>query len=243
VSPQTDRVVTDSGSSGPSGRVSPGAVVFDLDGTVADSQEGILLSLHQTLDEYGRGDDRDLRSLIGPPLDESFRALGFGEDELSGVVDRYREIYDREGVALARPYPGVIEVLRTLRQRGVRLALATAKRVDFAERMLENFGVRELFDDVAGASLDDTLTAKVDIVAEVRAVFEDAAGGAWMVGDRRHDVEAARALGLVPVGVLWGYGSRAELETAGARWLIARPEELLIGDDWPSDVAPNETRA
>ncbi|HVB70430.1 MAG TPA: HAD hydrolase-like protein [Acidimicrobiales bacterium] len=233
--------MADNGSRRRLRRAGPGAVVFDLDGTVADSQEGILLSLRRTLAEHGRGDDHDLRSLIGPPLNESFRALGFAEDELRGVADRYREIYDQVGVALARPYPGVIEVLRALRRRGVRLAVATAKRVDFAERMLHDFGVRELFDDVAGASLDDSLTAKVEIVAQVRGVFEGVAGGAWMVGDRRPDVEAARAFGLVPVGVLWGYGSRAELEGAGARWLIARPEELL--DDGPGDVSRVGTRA
>ena len=210
--------------------------MFDLDGTIADSQEGILLSLHLTLSHYGRrGDDDDLRSLIGPPLDESFRSMGFGEDELPGVVDHYREIYDREGVDLARPYPGVIDVLTTLRQRGIPLALATAKRVDFAERMLDNFGARGLFDAVAGASLDDSSTSKVEIVTEVRHVYEGVAGGAWMMGDRRHDVEAARVLGLSPVGVLWGYGTRAELESAGARWLVERPQELLDFDGAPGD--------
>jgi phosphoglycolate phosphatase len=228
--------VSPPGSRGLGRRSAPGAVVFDLDGTVADSQEGILLSLHRTLTDYGRrGDDDDLRSLIGPPLDESFRSLGFDEDELPGVVDRYREIYDREGVDLARPYPGVIDVLTTLRQRGIPLALATAKRVDFAERMLNNFGVRGLFDAVAGASLDDSSTSKIEIVTEVRRVYEGVSGGAWMVGDRRHDVEAARILGLVPVGVLWGYGSRAELEGAGARWLIERPEQLLDFERAPGD--------
>jgi phosphoglycolate phosphatase len=209
----------------------PGAIVFDLDGTVADSQEGILLSLHQTLLDYGRpANDHDLRSLIGPPLDESFRQLGFGEDELISAVDHYRDIYERVGVSLAQPYSGVLDVLNSLRRRGVHLALATAKRVDFAERMLNDFGVRDLFDEVAGASLDDSLTSKVEILGEVRRVFEGVPGGAWMVGDRRHDVEAALAHGLTPVGVLWGYGSRAELEGAGARWLVERPRDLLGAD-------------
>jgi phosphoglycolate phosphatase len=169
-----------------------------------------------------------LRSLIGPPLDESFRRLGFTDAQLIEVVDHYRDLYDRVGVDRARPYDGVLDVLRALRHAGVRLALATAKRVDFAERMLRGFGVRDLFDAVAGASLDDRLTAKVDIVAGVHQVFDGAPGSAWMVGDRRHDVEAARACGLAAVGVLWGYGPRQELEAAGADWLVTRPSDLLI---------------
>jgi len=169
-----------------------------------------------------------LRSLIGPPLDESFRQLGFSDAQLSEVVDHYRDLYDRVGVARTRPYDGVLEVLGTLRRAGVRLALATAKRIDFAERILRDFAVRDLFDAVAGASLDDRLTDKVDIVRDVHRVFDAAPGSAWMVGDRRHDVEAARACGLVAVGALWGYGSREELEAAGADWLVAEPCDLLI---------------
>jgi phosphoglycolate phosphatase len=207
----------------------PHAVVFDLDGTVADSQEGILLALRQTLDDFGRhAADDELRSLIGPPLDESFRQLGFGDAQLCEVVDHYRDLYDRVGVARAHPFDGVLDVLRTMHGAGVRLALATAKRVDFAERMLRGFGVRGLFDAVAGATLDDRLTSKVDITASVRDAFDGRPGSAWMVGDRRHDVEAARACGLVSVGVLWGYGSREELVSAGADWLVVRPADLLI---------------
>ncbi|MDE3064631.1 MAG: HAD hydrolase-like protein [Acidobacteriota bacterium] len=216
---------------------SPGVVVFDLDGTVADSQEGILACLHETLALYGRrAEDHELRALIGPPLDESFRQLGFAEGELVEVVDVYRHAYDRVGVALAHPYDGVIEVLRALRERGVTLALATAKRVDFAERMLEDFGVRDLFAAVAGATVDDRLTTKEEIVAEVRWLVDAVAGPAWMVGDRRHDVEAAATHGLVAVGALWGYGSLEELRSAGAQWLVAHPVELLAGE--ASGAAP-----
>lgn len=218
---------------------SPGAIVFDLDGTVADSQEGILLCLHETLRAFGRrAEDERLRALIGPPLDDSFRELGFAGSELGDAMDRYRELYDRVGVALARPYDGVVEVLSALVGRGVSLALATAKRVDFAERMLRDFGVRHLFSAVAGASRDNSLVSKVAIVAEVRAVFEARGAAAWMVGDRRHDVEAARAHGLTPVGVLWGYGSRDELVGAGASWLVDRPEELLGRLGGPTGAGP-----
>ncbi len=206
----------------------PGAAVFDLDGTVADSQEGILACLRATLRDYGRrADDRVLRSLIGPPLDESFRGLGFAGAELREAMDHYRVLYGESGVALARPYDGVVATLRALRDHGVRLVLATAKRLDFAERMLTDFGVRDLFETVAGASPDNSLGSKVDIVASVSSSF-DSRGDTWMVGDRRHDVEAARALGLFPVGALWGYGSREELVGAGARWLVSRPDELLV---------------
>ncbi|MFI5035564.1 MAG: HAD hydrolase-like protein [Acidimicrobiales bacterium] len=221
----------------------PNAVVFDLDGTVADSQEGILRSLRETLDAFGRReDDEVLRGLIGPPLDESFRELGFAKAQLPAVTAYYRDVYDRVGVALARPYDGIPEVLDHLRERGVRLALATAKRIDFAERMLRDLGLRDHFEDVAGAPLDNSMTPKAQIVAAVRSVFADARSPAWMVGDRHHDVEAALIHGLVPVGALWGYGSRAELAGAGARWLVARPADLLTPID-AGDGPRGETTA
>jgi len=208
-------------------------VVFDLDGTLADSSPGILACLHLTLRELGRdrGDD-DLLALIGPPLTDSFASLGFVGDALDDVVERYREHYDRVGVDDATIYPGVADALGALTARGARLAVATAKRVDFAQRMLDAFALSHYFDEVAGASIDGRVTDKDVIVAALLADLAPVErGGAWLVGDRRHDVAAARANGLVPVGALWGYGSRAELEGAGAAWLVERPGDLVAAFD------------
>ncbi|HEV2427733.1 MAG TPA: HAD hydrolase-like protein [Acidimicrobiales bacterium] len=207
----------------------PSLVIWDLDGTIADSAEGILVCLRASLAAFGHPPEPEsrLRGLIGPPLDESFGALGFAGADLVAVVDDYRRRYDKVGVALARPYAGVPEAMAALADAGVAQRVATAKRVDFAVRMLDGFGLSRLLEAVEGASLDGRLTAKTEIVAAV--LGDDRPERAWMVGDRRHDVVAALDLGLTPAGALWGYGGRAELESAGATWLVERPGDLLVG--------------
>ncbi len=212
----------------------PRTVVFDLDGTLADSQEGILRSFRLTLAEEGiAATDEELRRLIGPPLEESFARLGIALAHRTAVVERYREYYDRVGVTAAVPYDGVVEMVRRLRGGGVRLAVATAKRVDFARRMLAHFAIADSFDVVEGVSGDDRIRTKNDVADAVRRALGDGGGTTWMVGDRRQDVEAARHSSWVPVGVLWGYGTRDELRDAGATWLIEAPSQLadaVLGD-------------
>ncbi|MGA2431959.1 MAG: HAD hydrolase-like protein [Acidimicrobiales bacterium] len=207
----------------------PDYVIFDLDGTIADSQEGILYSFRLTLDEFGvtRSDD-ELRDLIGPPLEESFRSLGFVGDALEPAIERYRDYYGRLGVQKARLYDGVFETLRVLDESDVRLAVATAKRVDFAHEMLEALGVASFFQTVVGVSFDDSLTTKKQVINEVLEFFRPPQRRrVWMVGDRQQDILASIFHGLVPIGVLWGYGSRDELDTSGAEYIIEDPRDLL----------------
>jgi phosphoglycolate phosphatase-like HAD superfamily hydrolase len=217
----------------------PDIVIFDLDGTLADSQEGILTSFRSTLDELGlHPSDERLRSLIGPPLEDSFSQLGIDETDLQRVVARYRHFYAVTGVRQCRLYDGVASVLQHFSRAGVRMAVATSKRVDFANEMLEVLGVRHHFDAVSGASIDGTLTLKIDIVAEVLSCLgAPNVRRTWMVGDREYDVHAARFHGLVPIGVLWGYGTREELVVSGAEFILNEPiqlselEEQLEGGD------------
>ena len=203
-------------------------MVFDLDGTVADSQAGILRSFQLTLaDEGVVVADEVLRDLIGPPLEESFARLGIAPSRLVAVVARYREYYDRVGVTAAVPYDGVVETVHRLSTAGVRLAIATAKRVDFARRMLARFALANYFDVIEGVSGDDRIRTKNDVVDAVHDALGERSGLTWMVGDRRQDIEAARHVSWVPVGVLWGYGTRDELLDAGAALLIDEPSQLL----------------
>lgn len=206
----------------------PRFVVFDLDGTLVDSQAGILRSFHATLGERGaRASDAELLNLIGPPLGDSFARLGFAADEIDEVVALYRRYYDAEGVDLCHLYDGIEGMLRALGGNGVRLGVATAKRVDFAIRMLENLGVLDCFECVSGVSLDGRLSTKKDVVGDALVRLNEPSGrGGWMVGDRREDVLAALVHGLVPIGVLWGYGSRDELAESGAQFVVASPLEM-----------------
>jgi len=207
----------------------PEYVIFDLDGTIADSQEGILYSFRLTLDEIGvAASDEELRQTIGPPLEESFRSLGIEGDSLEAVVDRYRDFYAKFGVQRAQLYEGVFETLRVLDESGVRMGVATAKRVDFAHEMLDLLGVSTFFRTVSGVSMDDTLTTKKQVLNEVLEYFRPPhKRRVWMVGDRKQDVLASIFHGVVPIGVLWGYGSRDELDTSGAEFIIDDPRELL----------------
>jgi phosphoglycolate phosphatase len=209
-------------------RARPSFIVFDLDGTLADSQEGILHCFHATMGERGRRvSDERLRGLIGPPLDDSFASLGLALDEIDDAVARYREHYARDGVDRCRLYPGVAELLGSLRDRDVTLAVATAKRVDFAHRVLERLGVASCFSLVRGAGLDGSLRTKREIVGSALGELDGVATRAgWMVGDRREDMGAARWHGLGAVGALWGYGSRHELLESGAQLLATSPSDL-----------------
>ncbi|MDE3030987.1 MAG: HAD hydrolase-like protein [Acidobacteriota bacterium] len=207
----------------------PRHVIFDLDGTLADSSQGIVGSFRATLDEIGLAATPEvLARLIGPPLGESFRILGVAEEDIDDVVALYREHYARHGVFAARLYDGVAECVDELADRGVRLGVATAKRVDFAEQMLAALGVARHFEHVAGASLDLRVTAKYEIMSEVLAQWDHPdADDVWMVGDRHYDMVAARRHGVHAVGALWGFGSAEELTAAGAQWLVTRPSRLL----------------
>ena len=206
----------------------PSVLLFDLDGTLVDSAEGILWSFEETLRDFGRDVDRSrLRAFIGPPLDYSFTQLGFGADEMEGVLARYRVHYEREGVQRCQIYDGIETLLEFLAAQQVPLAVATAKRVDFANQILAALSIAHYFPVVAGASLDGKLTAKDVIVGEAIARIDAPTDNGWMVGDRRFDVAAAHRCGLMSVGATWGYGSADELQRAGASVLVERPHQLV----------------
>ena len=211
----------------------PSVLLFDLDGTLVDSAEGILWSFEATLRDLGRAVDRSLlRTFIGPPLDYSFGQLGFAGDEMDEALRRYRVHYQREGVHRCRLYDGVATLLGSLAAERVPLVVATAKRVDFANEMLSALSIASFFSVIAGASLDGRLTSKDVIVAEAIARSDAPLDNGWMVGDRRFDLVAAQRHGLVGVGATWGYGSVDELERAGASLLIESPRllgELVLG--------------
>jgi phosphoglycolate phosphatase len=203
-------------------------LLFDLDGTLADPAEGFTQCVAHALEVVGLPPvpREHLEACIGPPLQDSFLALGAEPEQVGRLVDAYRDRYRGSGIFENSLYSGIKEVLDSLSAQGHVLHLATSKPKVFAEIILEHFEIRPFFTHVFGSNLDGSLSDKRDLLqhAHEQAGFD--VGRSAMVGDRRFDMEAARDLGLFAVGACWGYGSREELEAAGAQVLIDRPTEL-----------------
>ncbi|MDO5409028.1 MAG: HAD family hydrolase [Lachnospiraceae bacterium] len=208
-------------------------ILFDLDGTITDSGPGIMNSVRYALSRFGieNPDPAVLRRFVGPPLTDSFeRFYHLSAAEAVKAVGYYREYYSAGGIFENAVYEGITEMLKALREMGCRLYLATSKPQVFAEQILEHFGIRSYFDGVTGSFLDGTRVNKDEVVAEAlrqAGVTAEKKADALMVGDREYDIKGAHKHEIPAVGVLFGYGSEEELLTAGADWVIHRPEELI----------------
>lgn len=206
-------------------------VLFDLDGTITESGIGITRSVAYALKKYGieEHDQAKLDTFIGPPLIDSFQRLyGFSAEQARQAVDAYREYYGTKGIFENRVYDGVETLLGSLRDTGKRCILATSKPEHYAEQILAHFGLSSYFDVVAGATMDEKRTDKASVIAYAldKAGISDLSQ-VIMVGDRKHDILGAKENGLPAIGVLYGYGSREELEAAGADHLAATPMDIL----------------
>ena len=206
-------------------------IFFDLDGTVTDPGLGITNSVMYALKGFGieETDRTKLYRFIGPPLADSFQEFyGFTGEEARRGIDLYREYYRDRGIFENRVYNGMEEMLGTLKQRGKTLVLATSKPEPFAREILEHFHLASYFTYAAGATMDETRVKKEEVIAyAMESCGITDPGQVLMVGDRRHDIEGARANGVDSLGVLYGYGSREELEQAGACYLAEKVEDIL----------------
>lgn len=205
------------------------AVLFDLDGCLVDSRRGITTSLRHALKAAGLPDREpaELEQYIGPPLAYTFEQLAgapSGSAENDALVALYRAHYKDTLVAGTEVFAGIPEALAALRGAGHPLAIATSKPRVFAERLVGELGLGDAFAALAGPGLEGRSPDKAELVATALAELGTTRG--VMVGDRRFDVEGGRANGLATIGVLWGFGPRAELEEAGASALAAAPAEL-----------------
>lgn len=196
------------------------SVLLDLDGTLIDSLPGILASYRATLRALGHeaSETLDIRRLIGPPLEDSMHVLlrGFGDDRVGEAVVAYRQHYGESGLFGCLPYPGIGEALAEMKRRGLRLYLATSKRKTFADRILDHMQFTDYFDGIYGSVPGGELDHKPELLAHILAQEGLSPSKCLMVGDRRHDVAGAHAVRMRCLGVLWGYGTREELEAAGA---------------------------
>lgn len=204
------------------------ALLFDLDGTLTDPFVGITRSVQYAMERLGRPVPAadDLRWCIGPPLKLAFARLLETADEaaLDEGMRLYRERYATTGKYENRLVDGVPDMLAALVAKGYFLTIATSKLKTYAGDIIEHFKLGAYFDAVHGAELDGRNSAKGELVSHILATEQIDPATAVMIGDRSHDVVGASANGVPAIGVLWGYGDRAEL--AGAARIAARPAEI-----------------
>ncbi len=201
-------------------------IFFDLDGTITESGIGITRSVAYALKKRGieEPDQKKLDRFVGPPLMDSFMGFyGLTAEDARAAVDDYREYYAVKGIFENRVYDGVEEMLKALQEAGKICVLATSKPEPYAVQILEYFGLKRYFAHVCGSTMDETRTGKAEVIAYAMEV--SGCADPIMVGDREHDILGAKAHGLRSVGVLYGYGSREELEKAGADYIAATAEE------------------
>lgn len=211
-------------------------ILFDLDGTITDSGEGIINSLKYTLKAYGiyNYDEQILNKYIGPPLAESLmELLGFDELKANEAVGKYREYYRDIGIFENRIYNGIELLLKSLVTDNREIVLATSKSEVFAIRVLEHFNISHYFSTVAGSAMNGTRIRKSEVI---RYALDKAGivelNSVVMIGDRKHDILGAKEIGIDSIGVLYGYGNYEELKNAGASLIVETVEDLhtaLVG--------------
>lgn len=213
-------------------------LLFDLDGTLTDPGIGITNSVMYALKTFGiiEHDRTKLYPFIGPPLLNSFMEFyGFDEPKAEEAVTRYREYYRDKGIYENLVYNGIQELLKRLKAEGEIILLATSKPEPFAKQILTHFDLMQYFSIAAGSDFEQTRNTKSKVIAYALDMYAQTSGDnipalkerAIMIGDRSYDIEGAKENSIFSVGALWGYGSKEELEKAGADGVIETPEELF----------------
>lgn len=207
-------------------------VIFDFDGTVTDTGEGILKSLQYSFEQMGNEvpDLSDLKKFIGPPIHYSYvNFYGIDESEVEQYITKYRERYKKIGIYECFVYDGMLETLKTLRENGVKLGIASSKPIKLVYDVMEYLRLTEYFDAVVGTQFDDSNhPGKTDLVLQSMAKLGDKdKKRTLMVGDRYFDIDGAAGAGVDSVGVTYGYGSREEFKEHNATYIVDTPEEVI----------------
>ena len=204
------------------------AVLFDLDGTLTDSGEGIINCAQYAFAQMGYPvpPREKMGVFIGPPLWDTFEQFGIPKERTEDAVQVFRSRYIPIGKFENTPYPGIREALEELKQSGYKLCVATSKPEEMANRVLRHFNLAGYFDTVCGGTLDESRSSKSEVIAYLLAQ-NGRADNMVMVGDTKFDVIGAAAHGIPTVGVAWGYGETADMEAAGAKAIAQSPAHLV----------------
>ena len=208
-------------------------ILFDLDGTLTDSREGIIKCICYALEaaKVSIPDEETLLRFIGPPLVEGFQDLAGMEYEAAlEATAKYRERYSIVGLFENEMYDGIKDVLKELKKQGKKIALATSKPEIYATRILDYFEIGDYFDEVAGATIDGARNTKVAVIEEALlrlGISKEQRSEVLMIGDRKHDILGAKECSIASLGVRYGFAADGELEAAGADFMVSDVEELL----------------
>ncbi len=206
-------------------------ILFDLDGTLTRSAEGVRLSVERTMRELGLScpDLSDYTLYIGPPLEDTFRGMcAVPEELIPTAMQTYRDYYDEIGIKNNGVYDGVLELLDSLRALGCKLAVCTSKNEPVAVKVCDTFSLTGRTDAVCGSTPDGSLKAKADLIPyAMRALGCADRSRVVMICDTHFDAAGARLAGVDFIGVTYGYGTRESMEKAGAKVFVSSPDEIL----------------
>ena len=203
-------------------------ILFDFDGTVFDTVDGIAKSAQYALKKHGLYIPTErLRIFAGPPLVETFREhFGVSQEKAEQLGDAFREYYIPVGMYEATPYPGMVELINDLRGRGMTTAVTTLKPLFMAKKILEHAGLIGLFNGLYGSPDTGVEDSKEKIIARAMNALNASAEETIVIGDKRFDITGAHLVGVKAVGVRYGYAEEGELEEAGADVLVNTVCEL-----------------
>ena len=210
-------------------------ILFDLDGTITDSGEGITKAVQYALKHFGINveDINELKKFVGPPLRDSYmKFYNFDEEKATEGIKVFREYYEEKGMFENSLYDGIVDVLKALKKSGKELIVATSKPEVHAKKILEHFNVDKYFTIIAGADFEET---RGDVIKYALDNFRNTLNDnevlnlsqVIMIGDREHDIIGAKENNIKAIGVLYGYGDVVELTQARASYIVSKPEDLL----------------
>ncbi|MBQ7116686.1 MAG: HAD hydrolase-like protein [Clostridia bacterium] len=207
-------------------------VIFDFDGTVVDTGEGILKSLQYSFKEMGKEIPslNDLKKFIGPPVYYSYTEYyGVSEKDVGMYIKKYRERYREKGIYECELYNGFPRLIDVLHEKGVKVGIASSKPESLIYDVADFLGVTGKFDAIVGVQIDDSNhSSKTGLILEaMKKLGADDKTKALMVGDRCYDIDGAAGAGVDSCGVLWGYGSKDEFEEHNATYIVSDTQELL----------------
>ncbi len=204
-------------------------ILFDLDGTLTDSMEGVIRSVQYMQEKMGFDvwSFDDLRFIVGPPLIVSFtKELAMDRETAEKAVEVFRERYSTIGLFENKVFPGIVELLEDLKAKGKRMAVATSKKEELAVEILEHFDIAKYFEVIGGDKREEGRDNKAKVIDYVLETMAADKADVIMVGDRKFDIEGAHAIGIPCIAVEFGYGDREEFEAHGADYIAATTEAI-----------------